>query len=136
MQLSVLEQTVAEQTAPAKGILAADESTDTMEKRLKNVGVASTEEIRRSYRESLFTAPELNNYISGVILFEETLSQYSETGVTLPQLLAAQGILPGIKVDKGTQALANFPGDKWTRGFDGLAERLAGYKSQAARFAR
>ncbi|ARU31900.1 fructose-bisphosphate aldolase [Sulfuriferula sp. AH1] len=136
MQVSVMERTIVELTAPTKGILAADESTGTMEKRLKNVGVQSTEEIRRSYRESLFTASGLNSYVSGVILFEETLKQCSATGMPFPQLLEAQGIVPGIKVDKGTQALSNFPGDKFTLGLDGLVERLAGYKEQGARFAK
>lgn len=136
MHVAAMEQTVTELTAPTKGILAADESTGTMEKRLKSVGVASTEETRRSYRESLFTAPGLNSYVSGVILFEETLHQRSEGGIPFPQLLASQGIVPGIKVDKGTQALANFAGDKFTQGLDGLAERLAGYKELGARFAK
>jgi fructose-bisphosphate aldolase class I len=131
-----MERTVAELTAPAKGILAADESAGTIEKRLKSVDVASTEEIRRGYRELLFTAPGLSDYISGVILFEETLKQKSEAGVALPQVLAAQGIVPGIKVDKGTQVLANFPGDKVTQGLQGLAERLAGYQELGARFAK
>ncbi|MEQ1667960.1 MAG: class I fructose-bisphosphate aldolase, partial [Sulfuriferula sp.] len=136
MPISVMEQTIAELTAPTKGILAMDESTGTMEKRLKNVGVQSTEETRRSYRESLFTAPGLSDYISGVILFEETLNQRSAAGIAFPQLLAAQGIVPGIKVDKGTQALTNFSGDKFTQGLDGLVERLAGYKQLGARFAK
>lgn len=131
-----MERTVAELTAPTKGILAADESAGTIEKRLKSVDVVSTEEVRRGYRELLFTAPRLGDSISGVILFEETLKQKSEAGVALPQVLAAQGIVPGIKVDKGTQALANFPGDKVTHGLQGLAERLAGYKELGARFAK
>lgn len=136
MPVSAMEQTIAELIVPTKGILAMDESTGTMEKRLGNVGVQSTEETRRSYRESLFTAPGLSDYISGVILFEETLNQRSAAGIAFPQLLAAQGIVPGIKVDKGTQALTNFPGDKFTQGLDGLAERLAGYKQLGARFAK
>jgi len=131
-----MEKTVAELTAPTKGILAADESGGTIEKRFKNIDVVSTEENRRSYRELLFTAPKLGDYISGVILFEETLKQQSQAGVALPRVLAAQGIVPGIKVDKGTQALANFPGDKTTHGLQGLAERLAGYKELGARFAK
>ncbi len=131
-----MEKTVLELTAPTKGILAADESAGTIEKRFKSVDVASTEENRRSYREALFTAPGLSDYISGVILFEETLQQKSATGVPLPQVLADQGIVPGIKVDKGTQALANFPGDKVTHGLQGLPERLAGYKTLGARFAK
>jgi len=131
-----MEKTVAELTAPTKGILAADESAGTIEKRFKSVDVASTEENRRIYREALFTAPGLSDYISGVILFEETLQQKSAAGVPLPQVLADQGIVPGIKVDKGTQALANFPGDKVTHGLQGLPERLAGYKALGARFAK
>jgi fructose-bisphosphate aldolase class I len=131
-----MEKTVAELTAPGKGILAADESTGTIEKRLKSVEVTSTEENRRSYRDLLFTAPGLGDYISGVILYEETLQQKSVAGMPFPQLLAGQGIVPGIKVDKGTQALANFPGDKVTHGLDGLPERLAGYKALGARFAK
>lgn len=136
MRSQAMEKTVVELTAPAKGILAADESAGTIEKRFKNVHVESTEENRRSYRELLFTAPGLSDYISGVILFEETLKQKSQAGLALPQVLAAQGIVPGIKVDKGTQALANFPGDKVTHGLQGLAERLAGYKELGARFAK
>lgn len=132
----VMQQTVDELIAPTKGILAADESAGTIEKRFKSIDVASTEENRRSYRELLFTAPKLADYISGVILFEETLKQTSQAGIPLPQVLAAQGIVPGIKVDKGTQALANFPGDKVTHGLQGLAERLAIYKEQGARFAK
>lgn len=131
-----MEKTVTELTAPTKGILAADESSGTIAKRFKSVDAESTEENRRSYRESLFTAPGLSDYISGVILFEETLQQKSAAGIPLPQVLADQGIVPGIKVDKGTQALANFPGDKVTHGLQGLPERLAGYKTLGARFAK
>ena len=131
-----MEKTVAELTAPSKGILAADESSGTIAKRFKSVDVESTEENRRSYREALFTAPGLGDYISGVILFEETLQQKNAAGIPLPQVLADQGIVPGIKVDKGTQALANFPGDKVTHGLQGLPERLAGYKVLGARFAK
>lgn len=131
-----MEKTVAALIAPTKGILAADESAGTIEKRFKSVDVASTEENRRSYRAALFTAPGLSDYISGVILFEETLQQKNDAGVPLPQVLADQGIVPGIKVDKGTQALANFPGDKVTHGLQGLPERLAGYKTLGARFAK
>lgn len=136
MSTQAMEQTVAELTVPTKGILAADESSGTIEKRFKNIDVVSTEENRRSYRELLFTAPGLADYISGVILFEETLKQQSQAGIALPRVLSAQGIVPGIKVDKGTQALANFPGDKATHGLQGLAERLAGYKELGARFAK
>ncbi len=131
-----LEKTVAELTAPGKGILAADESVGTIEKRFKAANVPCTEDARRDYREMLFSAPRLGTFISGVILFEETLRQKSVAGVPLPQMLAAQGIIPGIKVDKGTVALPGFPGEKLTQGLDGLAERLAEYKKSGARFAK
>lgn len=131
-----MTRTVVELAAPGKGILAADESTGTIEKRFKVVNVLCTVETRRQYREMLFTAPGLNAFISGVILFEETLKQKSVTGTPLPQLLAGQGIVPGIKVDKGAVALPDFPGEKLTQGLDGLAERLAEYKRYGARFAK
>ncbi len=136
MSTQAMESTVADLTASAKGILAADESSGTIEKRFKHIDVASTEENRRSYRELLFTVPGLSDAISGVILFEETLHQKNQAGIAFPQLLAAQGIVPGIKVDKGVQALANFPGDTVTHGLNGLAERLADYKVRGARFAK
>jgi len=131
-----METTVKALTAPGKGILAADESTGTIEKRFKAVNVTCTEETRRAYREMLFTTPGLNAFIGGVILFEETLRQKSAAGVPLPQLLAEQGIVPGIKVDKGTVTLPGFPGEKVTQGLDGLAERLGEYKKSGARFAK
>jgi fructose-bisphosphate aldolase class I len=131
-----MDQTVAQMVVHGKGILAADESAGTIAKRLASVEVESTEEIRRTYRNMLFTTAGLNEFISGVILFEETLQQTNDSGVALPTLLAEQGIVPGIKVDKGTVALAHFPGDKITQGLDGLAERLAGYKELGARFAK
>ena len=131
-----LAKTVAELTAPGKGILAADESVSTIENRLKAVNVASTEDTRRDYRELLFSTPGLGDFISGVILFEETLKQKSAAGVPLPELLKAQGIVPGIKVDKGTLPLPEFPGETLTQGLDGLAQRLAEYKPLGARFAK
>jgi len=131
-----METTVKALTAPGKGILAADESTGTIEKRFKAVNVTCTEETRRAYREMLFTTPGLNAFIGGVILFEETLRQKSAAGVPLPQLLAEQGIVPGIKVDKGTVTLPGFPGEKVTQGLDGLAERLGEYQKSGARFAK
>ena len=138
MSISVqeLEKTVAELTAPGKGILAADESSGTIEKRFKAVNVACTDETRRDYRELLFSTPGLGAFISGVILFEETLKQKSAAGVPLPELLKAQGIVPGIKVDKGTVLLPNFPGETVTQGLDGLAQRLSEYKQLGARFAK
>lgn len=131
-----MTRTVSELTAPGKGILAADESAGTIEKRFKAVNVPSTEATRRDYREMLFSTPGLGAFISGVILFEETLKQKSASGVSLPQLLVEQGIVPGIKVDHGTVALPGFPGEKVTQGLDGLAERLAVYKSLGACFAK
>ena len=128
MSNAEMEKTVAELTAPGKGILAADESGGTIEKRFKTISVTSTEETRRDYRELLFSASGLGSFISGVILYEETLKQKSAAGVPLPALLAAQGMVPGIKVDKGTVALPRFPGEKLTQGLDGLAERLTEYK--------
>src|SRR4030095_5529588 len=132
MSNAEMEKTVAELTAPGKGILAADESGGTIEKRFKVINVTSTEETRRDYRELLFSASGLAAFISGVILYEETLKQKSAAGVPLPQLRTAQGIVPGIKVDKGTVPLPRFPGEKLTQGLDGLAERLAGDKKIGA----
>ena len=129
-------RTIADLTAPGKGILAADESSGTIEKRLKSVDVVSSDETRRDYRELLFSAPNLGAYISGVILFDETLKQQSSTGVALPQLLMAQGIVPGIKVDKGTVPMPGFPAEKFTQGLDGLAHALDAYKKLGARFAK
>ncbi len=131
-----LAKTVTELTAPGKGILAADESGGTIEKRFKAVDVASTDESRRDYRELLFSTPGLGNFISGVILFEETLKQKSAAGVSLPEVLRAQGIVPGIKVDKGTVLLPEFPDETLTQGLDGLALRLSEYKKLGARFAK
>ncbi len=136
MSNAEMEKTVVELTAPGKGILAADESGGTIEKRFKVINVTSTEETRRDYRELLFSASGLSAFISGVILYEETLKQKSAAGVPLPQLLTAQGIVPGIKVDKGTVPLPRFAGEKLTQGLDGLAERLAEFKKMGARFAK
>ena len=122
--------------APSKGILAADESGPTIEKRFQSIGVASTEETRRNYREMLFTTPGLGEFISGVILFDETLRQQGADGTPIVEVLARQGIIPGIKVDKGAKALAGFPGEKITEGLDGLRERLAEYAKLGARFTK
>ena len=121
---------------PGKGILAADESGPTIAKRFKAIGVESTEENRRAYRELILGAPGLGEFISGVILYEETLGQRTVDGTPLPQLAARQGIVPGIKVDAGKIPLALAPGDEITQGLDGLAKRLDGYKEQGARFAK
>lgn len=131
-----LQTTVEALAQKGKGILAADESSPTIAKRFKAVGVESTEENRRDYRALLLSTPGLGEFISGVILFEETLGQHAEDGTPLPEVAAQQGIVPGIKVDKGKLPLANAPGDEITQGLDGLEQRLEGYKVQGARFAK
>ena len=133
---SELEATIRALVQTGKGILAADESSPTIAKRFKSIGVESTEENRRVYREFLLATPGLGEYISGVIFFEETLGQRAEDGTPLPQLAARQGIVPGIKVDAGKIPLAHAPGDEITQGLDGLAKRLDAYKQQGARFAK
>ncbi|MDO6442031.1 class I fructose-bisphosphate aldolase [Marinobacter sp. 2_MG-2023] len=131
-----LHSTIQRLVQPGKGILAADESHPTIAKRFKAVGVESTEDLRREYRSLIFTPPGLGDFISGVILFEETLGQNSLDNVPIPKLLESQGIVPGIKVDKGKKPLVNAPGDEITYGLDGLDDRLEIYKSQGARFAK
>ena len=131
-----LEATIAKIVEPGKGILAADESMPTITKRFKAVGIDSTEETRRAYRSLLFTTPGADQYLSGVILFEETLGQKADDGTPLAEVLAKRGILPGIKVDKGTTPLPGADGDLVTQGLDGLADRLAAYKAQGARFTK
>jgi fructose-bisphosphate aldolase, class I len=131
-----LQSTIEDLVKEGKGILAADESLPTIAKRFAPIGVESTAENRRRYRSLLFTAPQVEQFISGVILFEETLGQNADDGRPIPQLLQSRGIVPGIKVDKGKTELANAPGDMITQGLDGLAERLRGYKEQGARFAK
>lgn len=131
-----LIKTIEDIVKQGKGILAADESTATITKRFQSINVESTEETRRLYRELLFTTPNLNQYISGVILYEETLSQKTKNGVPFPQLLQEAGIVPGIKVDKGIIPLAGSPEENITQGLDGLGERLKAYKTIGARFAK
>lgn len=122
--------------APGKGILAADESTPTMAKRLAAIGVESTEPVRRAYRELLFRTPGLGEAISGVILYDETIRQRAADGTPLVEVLREQGVIPGIKVDAGTKPLAGFPGEVVTEGLDGLRDRLEEYASLGARFAK
>lgn len=131
-----LKATIGELTRPGRGILAADESQPTITKRFKALGIESTEETRRSYRSLLFTTQGAEEYLSGVILFEETLNQRSDDGTPLPEVLTRRGILAGIKVDKGTIPLPNAPGDLITQGLDGLAERLQTCKTYGVRFAK
>ena len=131
-----LQTTIDRMVQRGKGILAADESLPTIAKRFAPIDVESTEENRRAYRALLFSAPGIEDYISGVIEFEETLDQASEDGTPLPRVLAARGIVPGVKVDKGKGPLALSPGDLITYGLDGLAERLQAYKEKGVRFAK
>src|SRR6202049_2471149 len=113
---------------PGKGILAADESTGTIKKRFDSIGVASTADTRRDYRELLFRSTEaMSKHISGVILYDETIRQTAQDGTPLVKLIERAGALPGIKVDKGTKPLAFYPGEGITEGLDGLRERLAGH---------
>jgi fructose-bisphosphate aldolase class I len=131
-----LQATIEQMVQPGKGILAADESQPTIAKRFAAIKIESSEENRRAYRSLLFSAPGIEDYISGVIQFEETLAQTGDDGTLLPEVLARRGIVPGIKVDKGKGPLALSSGDLITYGLDGLGERLQQYKSQGARFAK
>ncbi len=136
MNFTELEVVAQSLTAEGKGILAADESTGTIRKRLEAVGVEATEDFRRAYRELLFTTVGLGDYISGTILFDETLRQTTADGIPFAEVLAKQGILTGIKVDRGAKPLAGFPAETITEGLDGLRERLAEYRGLGARFAK
>jgi fructose-bisphosphate aldolase class I len=131
-----LEQTAHALVAPGKGILAADESDGTIKKRFDSIGIESTEDTRRAYRDMLFTTDGAADHVSGVILYDETIRQPALDGTPFPKLLEAQGMIPGIKVDKGAKELANAPGEKITEGLDGLRERLADYVQLGARFTK
>ena len=122
--------------APGKGILAVDESSLTIQKRFDSINVESTEDNRRAYRQLLFTTEGASEFISGVILFDETLRQSTDQGIAFPRLLTEQGILPGIKVDKGAKALAGAPGEKVTEGLDGLRRGLEEYRELGATFTK
>ncbi len=136
MDIEKLATTAQAIVAKGRGILAADESFGTIEKRFKKIGVQSTEENRRSYRDLLFTTKGIGDFISGVILFDETIRQKSADGTPFPKALAKAGSIPGIKVDSGAKALAGFPGEKITEGLDGLRDRLAEYAKLGARFTK
>jgi fructose-bisphosphate aldolase, class I len=134
--VSDLNETARALVAPGKGILAADESSGTIKKRFDSIGVDSTEENRRSYRDLLFTTEGAGDHISGVILFDETIRQSSADGTPFPKVLERQGIIPGIKVDKGAKPLAGAEGETVTEGLDGLRERLEEFRELGARFTK
>ncbi len=136
MILHELQTTAKAMVAKGKGILAMDESNATANKRFKKLGIDDTGENRRAYRELLLSAPGLGNYISGAILYDETIRQATSDGTAFPKYMVKQGIIPGIKVDTGAMDLAGFPGEKVTEGLDGLRGRLAEYKGMGARFAK
>jgi fructose-bisphosphate aldolase class I len=131
-----LEKTAKALVADGKGILAADETPTTLTKRFEALKIQSTPDSRRDYREIFFTTPNIGQFISGVILQDETIHQKSSTGTPLADVLTKQGIIPGIKVDAGAKSLAGFPGETVTEGLDGLRERLANYSQMGARFAK
>jgi fructose-bisphosphate aldolase, class I len=131
-----LESTAKALVAEGKGILAADESDGTIKKRFDSIGIESTEENRRAYRDLLFTTEGVEDYISGVILFDETIRQSGADGTPFPKLLESKGIIPGIKVDKGAKPLANSEDETITEGLDGLRGRLEDYRGLGARFAK
>src|SRR5213593_3529816 len=136
MDVQQLQSTAQALVAEGKGILAADESSGTIKKRFDSIGVESTEETRRAYRELLFTTAGAEDYISGVILFDETIRQSASDGTPFPKLLESKGIIPGIKVDKGAKPLALADGETITEGLDGLRGRLDEYRELGARFAK
>jgi fructose-bisphosphate aldolase class I len=131
-----LHDTAKAIVADHKGILAADESTGTITKRFDSIGVESTEENRRFYRQLLFTAPGMEDSIGGVILYDETIRQSADDGMSLAEVLSAKGVIPGIKVDTGAHDQAGFPGEKVTEGLDGLRARFEEYRGLGARFAK
>ena len=136
MNEKLLNETACAMVAPGKGILAADESTGTIEKRFKSINIDNTEPNRQAYRDMLFTTAGAEAFISGAILFEETLFQSALDGTPFSKLLASKGMIPGIKVDKGAKPLAGAPGETVTEGLDGLRERLVKYREAGARFAK
>jgi fructose-bisphosphate aldolase, class I len=131
-----LSDTAGALVAPGKGVLAADESPPTIEKRFQKVSLESTEDNRRAYREMLFTTPGIGEHISGVILYDETIRQNSAEGTPFPRVLEQAGVIPGIKVDKGAKPLAGSPEEKVTEGLDGLRDRLNEYRDLGARFTK
>jgi len=136
MDTRELEGIARSLVSKGKGILAADESFGTIKKRLATINVESTEKTRRTYREMLFTTPGMEEFISGVILYDETIRQKAQDGTPLPEVLSRKGVIPGIKVDTGAKELAGFPGERITEGLDGLRERLVEYRALGAKFAK
>ena len=136
MNIGELNETAQALVAPAKGILAADESTNTIKRRFDSINVESTEQSRRDYREMLFRTPGANEFISGVILYDETLRQNGADGTPIVSILREQGVIPGIKVDRSANPLANTDGELITDGLDGLRDRLAEYYEIGARFTK
>src|SRR6266511_6134743 len=137
MNLAELNKVAEAMVAPGRGILAADESSGTIKKRFDAIGVKSTADTRRDYRELLFRSSEaMSKYISGVILYDETIRQNAKDGTPLVKLIANSGAIPGIKVDKGTKPLPFSPGEVITEGLDGLRERLVEYRGLGAKFAK
>jgi len=134
--MSEVENIAKKMVAKGRGILAADESTGTMTKRLASVNVESTPENRLKFRETLFSAESIKNYISGVILYDETIKQKTTSGKTIPELIKSFGSIPGIKVDAGAKVLTGSPEEKITEGLDGLRERLNEYYKLGARFTK
>jgi fructose-bisphosphate aldolase class I len=136
VNIQELESTARELVAPGKGILAADESSGTIGKRFEAVGIESSEESRRQYREMLFTTEGIGEFLSGVILFDETIRQEASDGRPLARVLQDNGVIPGIKVDKSTVSMPLSPNEKFTQGLDGLGDRLPEYKELGARFTK
>src|SRR3989441_9384063 len=136
MASASLEGTAVALVAPGRGILAADESHATIGRRFDALGIANSEETRRRYRQLLFTTKGIGDFISGVILFDETIRQTADDGRSFTEVLASAGVIAGIKVDRGSKPLAGAPGEVVTEGLDGLRERLAEYKTLGARFAK
>ncbi|HJU38392.1 MAG TPA: class I fructose-bisphosphate aldolase [Tahibacter sp.] len=136
MSIEQLESIAQAMVAPGKGIIAIDESNTTIKKRFDGVGIECTEDNRRAYREMLLTTPKLSDHIAGAILYDETLRQSTRAGVPFTKVMLDNGILPGIKVDKGPHPLAGFPGELVTEGLDGLRERLQEYAKLGAKFAK
>ena len=136
MSMQELHETARALVAPGRGILAADESSPTIKRRFDTIGLESTADNRRDWRQLLFTSEGIGDWISGVILFEETLAQESSDGRPLVEVLQSNGVIPGVKVDKGAKDLAGSPAEKVTEGLDGLRERLAVYREQGARFTK